>query len=68
VTDAMLTWFLSKLAGEVWPSALCRRRGLYQPSMQVNGARRAAVLVCQLRRSMSSHSSVTKKVSAIALS
>ena len=26
-------YFLSKLAGEVWPSALCRRRGLYQPSM-----------------------------------
>ena len=38
---------LSKLMGEMWPSAECRRRGLYQPSIQVNSASRASVLVLQ---------------------
>ena len=29
----LLRVLASNAAGDVWPSALCRRRGLYQPSM-----------------------------------
>jgi len=41
---------------------------LYQPSIHENSASRASVLVWKLRRSMSSHSKLAKKLSAIALS
>ena len=48
--------------------AECRRRGLYQPSIQVNNAMRASAWLWKLRRSISSHSRLAKKLSAIALS
>ena len=47
---------------------LCRRRGLYQPSIHVKIAMRASANVFQLRLSISSHSRLAKKLSAIALS
>ena len=48
--------------------AECRRRGLYQPSMKSKIAMRASAWERNDRRSISSHSSVAKKLSHIALS
>src|SRR6266851_6941891 len=45
-----------------------RRWGLYQPSMKSKTAMRASTWVLKRRRSSSSHSSVAKKLSHIALS
>ena len=50
------------------PRLECRRRGLYQPSMKPNTARRASPWVRNERRRMSSHSSVAKNDSHMALS
>ena len=47
---------------------LCLRRGLYQPSIHVKMAMRASAKDFQLRLSMSSHSRLAKKLSAMALS
>ena len=58
----------SKLMGDFCPMPLCLRRGLYQPSIQVKMFMRASAKDFQLRLSMSSHSRLAKKLSAIALS
>jgi hypothetical protein len=60
--------FISKLIGDICPRPECRRRGLYQVSIQVNVAKRSSVFVFQLRRAISSHSKLAKKLSVIALS
>lgn len=57
------SWVTGDLASAEW-----RRRGLYQPSIHVNTAIFASALLLQVRRAISSHSSVAKKLSAIALS
>jgi len=58
----------SYVSGETRPRAECRRRELYQPSIQSNTASFASACVRKRRRSSSSHSNVAKKLSAIALS
>ena len=47
---------------------LCLQRGLYQASIQVKMSMRASAKDFQLRLSMSSHSRLAKKLSAMALS
>lgn len=54
--------------GDQYPMPECKQCGLYQDSIQANTAKRASVLVFQLRRLMNSHSRLAKKFSAIALS
>jgi hypothetical protein len=58
----------SNWLGDLQPRALCRRLGFYQPSMNENTSLRAWFLDFNDVRAMSSHSSVEKKLSAIALS
>ena len=60
--------FSSKLIGDVWPMPELRRLGLYQVLIHVIMAKRAFVFVFQVRRAMSSHSKLAKKLSAMALS
>src|SRR3546814_12899706 len=47
------SWVTGDLASAEW-----RRRGLYQPSIHVNTAIFASALLLQVRRAISSHSSV----------
>jgi hypothetical protein len=54
--------------GERYPNAECSRTGLYQPSIKLKQAILASAWDANRRRSNSSHSSVAKKLSHMALS